>query len=378
LTMTKEMSVRSEVDSQGSRNVLLQAVLIVLVSSLIGIAGNAVSSRSVPLDYREVKAEEVARLRSAAQESNIPVIHLKDALGLHREGVTQFMDARSMESYEAAHIPGAVPLPVGEFQERLSEATEGLGKEDPIVTYCSGAGCHSSVRLAEQLIAAGFVNVKAFLGGWEEWTQAKLPTESGVARKEGANEEARQSPTKKSAVVPAKDASPVAGDMSTQSPPEPQKPSISKPQQAPVEGKSNTAAGKDAQSKATTSEPRKFPKAAVSEPKRDLSESLKEIHALFESGDCIFIDARMPDDYAKGHIPNAVPLPLELFNEVWPQVAHRIGRDRILITYCDGKDCNSSEALADKLRELGFTSVRSFVGGWNAWRRAGYSTEKGS
>jgi rhodanese-related sulfurtransferase len=108
------------------------------------------------------------------------------------------------------------------------------------------------------------------------------------------------------------------------------------------------------------------------------SESVEEIYAFFKSGDCIFIDARMPEDYVKGHIPHAISLPLELFNEVWPKVAPTISREALIITYCDGQECNSSRELAEKLRALGFTSVRAFVGGWNAWRNAGYPIEKGS
>ena len=47
----------------------------------------------------------------------------------------------------------------------------------------------------------------------------------------------------------------------------------------------------------------------------------------------------------------------------------------LLITYCDGEDCNASIDLAADLKMMGFARVVFFFGGWQEWLTAGYPTE---
>ena len=44
-----------------------------------------------------------------------------------------FVDVRSAEQYTQSHIPGAVSIPLNEFESRLSE----LNKDQWIITYCT-------------------------------------------------------------------------------------------------------------------------------------------------------------------------------------------------------------------------------------------------
>lgn len=101
---------------------------------------------------------------------------------------------------------------------------------------------------------------------------------------------------------------------------------------------------------------------------------LQEARQLHESGEALFIDARHPLEYALGHIPGAVNVPLGDLEHRRDQIDD-LPKDRILVTYCDGVQCNSSLALAAKLREAGFPSVRFFFGGWNEWTGSGLPVE---
>jgi rhodanese-related sulfurtransferase len=47
-----------------------------------------------------------------------------------------------------------------------------------IVTYCSNAACPNSGQVASRLTALGYVNVRKYREGIEDWTGAGLPTES--------------------------------------------------------------------------------------------------------------------------------------------------------------------------------------------------------
>lgn len=93
---------------------------------------------------------------------------------------------------------------------------------------------------------------------------------------------------------------------------------------------------------------------------------LQEARELQESGEALFIDARHPMEFARGHIPGALNIPLGELDQRKEQL-EALPRDKILVTYCDGVQCNSSLALAVKLREAGFPSIRVFFSGWNEW-----------
>ncbi|MBX2991200.1 MAG: rhodanese-like domain-containing protein [Bacteroidetes bacterium] len=103
--------------------------------------------------------------------------------------------------------------------------------------------------------------------------------------------------------------------------------------------------------------------------------SYEEALKLFNEGKAIFADARHEYDFKLGHIPGAVNVPLKDFILQTSPLANT-PEDRLIITYCDGEDCNSSIELAQKLSEAGFTKVRMFFGGWNEWQQHNLSTER--
>lgn len=97
---------------------------------------------------------------------------------------------------------------------------------------------------------------------------------------------------------------------------------------------------------------------------------------LFESGEALFIDTRHEYDYALGHIFGAVNLPLKEFEER-KSVLASVPRDKAIVTYCDGQECNSSLDVANKLSGAGFSDVHFFFGGWTEWQANNSPTEAG-
>ncbi len=104
----------------------------------------------------------------------------------------------------------------------------------------------------------------------------------------------------------------------------------------------------------------------------DLAQALE----LFEGGLAVFVDARMPDEFAAGHIPRAFNLPYDDL-ESHLDVLNYLPEDGLVIAYCDGSECELSLELADELTAMGFGQVRVFFGGWEQWSEAGYPTEEG-
>ncbi len=103
--------------------------------------------------------------------------------------------------------------------------------------------------------------------------------------------------------------------------------------------------------------------------------SLAMAKELFESNNALFIDARHEFDFQAGHIRGAVNVALKNFDAHFARL-NKISKDKLLIVYCDGSECNSSIELAVKLMESGFTNVKVFFGGWQEWNSAKLPIEK--
>lgn len=99
--------------------------------------------------------------------------------------------------------------------------------------------------------------------------------------------------------------------------------------------------------------------------------SLSEALAKHYDPNVIFVDAREPEEYEQGHISGAVLLPFDWFDDYWPLVKDKLPRDREIVTYCSGAECESSLFLARYMRELGYEKISIFYGGWLQWQQYG-------
>ncbi len=87
------------------------------------------------------------------------------------------LDARSVEEFDEGHIKDALSLPDEQFDQRIDNFLGKADEDTPLVCYCSGEDCMSSVYLAEKLYEFGYKRVYVFFGGWPEWKGAGLPTD---------------------------------------------------------------------------------------------------------------------------------------------------------------------------------------------------------
>lgn len=103
--------------------------------------------------------------------------------------------------------------------------------------------------------------------------------------------------------------------------------------------------------------------------------SSDEVWSLFQTQSALFVDSRHDFDFRAGHIKGAVNAPLKDF-EFAKSPLKDVLKDRLLVIYCDGAECNSSIELAVKLTKEGFKNVRVSFGGWREWLEANHPTEK--
>lgn len=76
-----------------------------------------------------------------------------------------------------------------------------------------------------------------------------------------------------------------------------------------------------------------------------------------ESG-YIILDVRRPDEYATGHIPNAINVPNE--NIGTDEISQLPNKDQLIMVYC--RSGRRSKEAAEKLVKLGYTNIVEFGG----------------
>ncbi len=93
-----------------------------------------------------------------------------------------------------------------------------------------------------------------------------------------------------------------------------------------------------------------------------------QVEKLLEKPDVLFIDARSPQQYAEGHIDDAInAFPLSDDKMEYLDKLNQLPRDKIIIVYCEGFDCDLSDMVAKDLHEFGYKQSFLYEGGWEDW-----------
>jgi rhodanese-related sulfurtransferase len=158
----------------------IQEIITLLgVSLILALVVNTFSPRGIALVGQWDIAQGVVTASPAAGATGQPqeIDSIALAKAIFDEGEVLFVDARSQKDYANGHIPGAISLPVGQFEERIGSFLNRYPLEQPIVTYCSGRTCEDSHDLARFLSDIGFTNVRIFIDGFQGWEAEGYPVE---------------------------------------------------------------------------------------------------------------------------------------------------------------------------------------------------------
>jgi rhodanese-related sulfurtransferase len=131
--------------------------------------------RSVAQKYvTDVEPKRVAYLGLEGARAKDEEVTREDLIARVRAGTVTVLDVRPDEEYDAAHIPGALSIPLEELLDRLSE----LPETGEIVAYCRGAYCVLAYEAVEVLRSAGR-SASRLNEGMLEWRLRGLPVEAG-------------------------------------------------------------------------------------------------------------------------------------------------------------------------------------------------------
>ena len=102
---------------------------------------------------------------------------------------------------------------------------------------------------------------------------------------------------------------------------------------------------------------------AVGRKKRYTLITQEQARAMMAADDGpVIVDVRREDEFAAGHIPGAVCIPVETIGTARP--AELPDPDQVILIYC--RRGSRSRRAAQKLGEMGYTRVFSF-GGIDSW-----------
>ncbi len=126
----------------------------------------------------EARRADVARIsRDFLARSSL--LEPVDEAGLRRKvirGEVTLLDVRPAEEYRAAHIPGALSIPLPQLARRLSE----LPRRREVVAYCRGPYCVLAVEAVKLLRKRGF-RASRLGDGVLDWAARGLRLEARTA-----------------------------------------------------------------------------------------------------------------------------------------------------------------------------------------------------
>ena len=86
------------------------------------------------------------------------------------------------------------------------------------------------------------------------------------------------------------------------------------------------------------------------------------------AGNVIWVDARPDEEFARDHVPGALSLNEDRWNELLPQFLAVWSPGKKVVVYCSSLSCNASREVARRLRkEAQLSDVFVLEGGWEAW-----------
>ena len=154
-----------------------KVILLLSVAAGLALLVNGISPRGIPLmgqwDAQQGVVTADADAAALWMEFELPdpatAKHVFDA------DSALFVDVRSREMFAAGHIPGAISLPLGEFDAVVEAFTAEVPPNQPIVTYCSGRLCQDSHTVAQMLMERGFESVVVYIDGFPGWMETGYP-----------------------------------------------------------------------------------------------------------------------------------------------------------------------------------------------------------
>ncbi|MEE8575905.1 MAG: rhodanese-like domain-containing protein [candidate division Zixibacteria bacterium] len=163
---------------------LKESIILLVMAILLSLGINLFSPNQITVigQYRSVSTGDDPVIPPDAIEGDPRFIDLAVAQMNHATGSAVFVDARDPEEFVCGTIPGSVNLPFEYLPEEdlesyVDSALGAIGRDYPLVVFCSGEECDLSLHMGRLFQDMNFSSIEIFFGGAREWEEAGLEME---------------------------------------------------------------------------------------------------------------------------------------------------------------------------------------------------------
>ncbi len=150
---------------------LVLAVVLIAAAALATLAWRDQATLTAQAQATPQLPASVAAESSVADLRLPPDVNVQTANLLRPRRDVLVVDVRSPAEFAAAHVPGAINIPLAELTQRIDELPPNRAV---IVTCRTGRRSSEAARI---LRSEGLDNVHNLVGGLRAWQKAGLPTE---------------------------------------------------------------------------------------------------------------------------------------------------------------------------------------------------------
>lgn len=147
------------------------AFLLIVCAAAVGC------THASPTAPRPTQLTSIWTTTTAASGESTPEVSTEELREILASGSALVLDNRPAMEFSLGHIPGAINvapkpgMPISEYTSDVAEITRIVrgDRARPLVLYCNGPFCGKSKRVAADLIAAGYTNVRRYQLGAPVW-----------------------------------------------------------------------------------------------------------------------------------------------------------------------------------------------------------------
>lgn len=93
----------------------------------------------------------------------------------------------------------------------------------------------------------------------------------------------------------------------------------------------------------------------------------RTVQRMLKSNSALLVDARLKEDFKKGHIKDAISIPVDGNDIKLHETSLEFGSDKHVIVYCQSDNCDFADKVAVRLIKNGVVKVCIYTAGWNEW-----------
>lgn len=149
----------------------------------LGVLLGAVSNWKGPNPVPWIRGQQSNAPATGAEKGDLSLAAMRyfSESDLVKAGMALILDARQKVDYDKGRIPNSISMDVRQFETLFPQIQDRLLPGSLVIIYCTGGQCEDSHTLSERLKPYE-VQALIFSGGWEAWTTAGYPVESGEAK----------------------------------------------------------------------------------------------------------------------------------------------------------------------------------------------------